>query len=127
MNQSLNVRKFAGFAIIAAIVNSVIFLIAKSADATMIVNQGGSREIAIPMVVASSFFGLGFAALATSFIAKKSEGFLAKAPLIGLVFGVITAAAPFAASDDSKTSIALASMHLVAGLTWFVGAKRSTK
>jgi hypothetical protein len=127
MTQSLNVRKFAGYAAIAAIVNSIIFLIAKGTDATMVVNQGGSQEIALPMVLASTLFGLVIAAFIASRIGKKSQGFLSKSPIIGLVFGIVTAAAPFSASDDSKTALALASMHVVAGVTWYLGAKRSTK
>jgi hypothetical protein len=127
MTQSLNVRKFAGYAAMAAIVNSIIFLIAKGADATMVVNQGGSQEIALPMVLASTFFGLVVAAFIVSRIGKKSQGFLSKSPIIGLVFGIVTAAAPFSASDDSKTALALASMHVVAGVVWYLGAKRSTK
>ena len=127
MTQSLNVRKFAGNAAIAAIVNSIIFLIAKGTDATMVVNQGGSQEIALPMVLASTLFGLVIAAFIASRIGKKSQGFLSKSPIIGLVFGIVTAAAPFSASDDSKTALALASMHVVAGVTWYLGAKRSTK
>ena len=127
MTQSLNVRKFAGYAAIAAIVNSIIFLIAKGADATMVVNQGGSQEIALPMVLASTLFGLVAAAFIASRIGKKSQGFLSKSPIIGLVFGIVTAAAPFSASDDSKTALALASMHVVAGVTWYLGAKRSIK
>ena len=127
MTQSLNVRKFAGYAAIAAIVNSIIFLIAKGTDATMVVNQGGSQEIALPMVLASTLFGLVIAAFIASRIGKKSQGFLSKSPIIGLVFGIVTAAAPFSASDDSKTALALASMHVVAGVTWYLGAKRSTR
>jgi len=127
MTQSLNVRKFAGYAAIAAILNSIIFLIAKGADATMVVNQGGSQEIALPMVFASTLFGLVVAAFIASRIGKKSQGFLSKSPIFGLVFGIVTAAAPFSASDDSKTALALASMHVVAGVTWYLGAKRSTK
>ncbi len=127
MTQSLNVRKFAGYAAIAAILNSIIFLIAKGADATMVVNQGGSQEIALPMVLASSLFGLVAAAFIASRIGKKSQGFLSKSPIIGLVFGIATAAAPFSASDDSKTALALASMHVVAGVTWYLGAKQSIK
>ena len=126
MTQSLKVRKFLVFAGIAAITNSIIFLIAKSADATMVVNQGGSQEIALPMVLASTLLGLAIAAFITSRIGIKSQGFLSKSPIIGLVFGIVTAAAPFSASDDSKTAFALASMHVVAGVTWFVGSKRST-
>ena len=127
MTQSLNVRKFAGYAAIAAILNSIIFLIAKGADATMVVNQGGSQEIALPMVLASTLFGLVIAAFIASRIGNKSQGFLSKSPIIGLVFGIVTAAAPFSASDDSKTALALASMHVVAGVTWYLGAKRSIK
>ena len=127
MTQSLNVRKFAGYAAIAAIANSIIFLIAKGADATMVVNQGGSQEIALPMVFASTLFGLVVAAFIASRIGKKSQGFLSKSPIIGLVFGIVTAAAPFSASDDSKTALALASMHVVAGVTWYLGSKRSIK
>ena len=127
MTQSLNVRKFAGYAAIAAIVNSIIFLIAKGADATMVVNQGGSQEIALPMVFASTLFGLVVAAFIVSRIGKISQGFLSKSPIIGLVFGIVTAAAPFSASDDSKTALALASMHVVAGVTWYLGSKRSIK
>ena len=62
MTQSLNVRKFAGYAAFAAIVNSIVFFIAKGADATMVVNQGGSQKIALPMVLASTLFGLVLAA-----------------------------------------------------------------
>jgi hypothetical protein len=127
MTQSLNVRKFLGYAAIAAIVNSIIFLIAKTADATMVVNQGGSQEIALPMVLASTLFGLVVAAFFASRIGKKSQGFLSKSPIIGLVFGIVTAVAPFSASDDSKTALALASMHIVAGVTWYLGSKRSIK
>ena len=127
MTQSLKVRKFASFAVIAAIANSIIFLIAKGADATMIVNQGRTQEIVLPLVLASSLFGLVVAAFITSRIGIKSKGFLMKSPIIGLVFGIVTAAAPFSASDDSKTAFALASMHVVAGVTWFIGAKRSIK
>ena len=127
MTKSLNVRKFAAFTLIAAVINSIIFLIAKGVDATMVVNQGGSQKIALPMVIGSTLFGLVVAAFITAQIGKKSQSFLSKSPIIGLVFGIATAAAPFGASDDSKTSMALATMHVVAGITWYFGAKRSIK
>ena len=126
MAQNINLRKFAGFAVLAAVINSVVFFIAKAADATMIIKQGGEREIAVPMVLASTLFGLLVAAFFASKIGAKSQSFLSKAPLYGLVFGVVTAVAPFTATDDSKTALGLASMHIVAGLVWFVGSKRST-
>jgi Family of unknown function (DUF6069) len=127
MITTTNIRKFGTFAVIAAIINSVIFLIGKSADATMVVNQGGSQEIALPMVIASTLFGLMVAAFIASRIGIRSQSFQSKSPIIGLIFGIVTAAAPFSASDDSKTALTLASMHVVAGVTWYLGVKRSTK
>jgi uncharacterized membrane protein len=127
MNSKLSTRKFATYAVIAAVINSIIFLIAKSADATMVVNQGGSRSITLIMVFGASFFGLLAAAFVAAKIGNKSQKFLSNAPVIGLVFGVVTAIAPFTVSDDSKTAVALASNHIVAGVVWYFGAKRSTK
>lgn len=127
MTITTNLRKFGTFAVIAAIINSIIFLIGKSADATMVVNQGGSQEIALPMVIASTLFGLMVAAFIASRIGIRSQSFQSKSPIIGLIFGIVTAAAPFSASDDSKTALTLASMHVVAGVTWYLGMKRSTK
>jgi len=125
MSVTLNPRKFLKFALLAAIINSVIFLVAKSADAAMAVKQAPIKEIVLPVVFASTLFALIVAAYAVGFIAKKSPGFALKAPVIGLLFGVITAAAPFTATDDSKTAIALALNHVVAGMLWFFGAKRA--
>ena len=127
MSLSLNVRKIAGYAVVAGIANSIIFLIAKGAGATMVVNQGGSQEIALPMIIAATLIGLLTPAFVANRIGKRSQGFLSTSPLIGLAFGIVTAAAPFAASDDSKTAFALASMHVVAGVTWYLGAKSSIK
>ena len=62
MAQNINVRKFAGFAVLAAVINSISFFIAKSADATMVINQGGSRKIVFAMVFGMTFFGLVVAA-----------------------------------------------------------------
>jgi predicted membrane channel-forming protein YqfA (hemolysin III family) len=125
MAQSINVRNFTKFSLVAAVANSVIYLVAKSSDATMVVNQGGSREISAFMVFGATIFGLLVASYVANFIGKKSEGFISKSPMIGLVFGIVTAVAPFTASDDSKTAIALASNHIVAGVIWYFGAKRS--
>lgn len=125
MSASINPGKTIIYAAIAALINSIIYLFAKFADASMIVNQGGSREIVLAMVFASSFVALVAAAYVVSFIGKKSEGFLTKAPLIGLIFGVVTAIAPFTVADDSKTAIALASNHIVAGVFWYIGTKRA--
>jgi hypothetical protein len=125
MTQKIDSRKFAAFALVAALINLSIFLIAKSVDATLVIEQGGSREITAVMVLGISFLALLFAAYLASLIGKKSLVFLKNVPVIGLAFGLLTAVAPFSVSDDLMTSISLASMHIIAGVVWYFGAKRS--
>ena len=128
MQQSLNIRKFTGFAFLASILNTIIYFIATSADATMEVAFGDtSQEISFIMIFGVTQFSLVAAAYVVRRIGKKIEGFVSKSPLIGLVFGVVSAVAPFTAADDTKTAVALASNHIVAGVLWYVGTKRSIK
>ncbi|KRO31845.1 MAG: hypothetical protein ABR64_04955 [Actinobacteria bacterium BACL2 MAG-121001-bin67] len=128
MQQSLNIRKFTGFAFLASILNTIIYFIATSADATMEVAFGDtSQEISFIMIFGVTQFSLVAAAYVVPRIGKKIEGFVSKSPLIGLVFGVVSAVAPFTAADDTKTAVALASNHIVAGVLWYVGTKRSIK
>lgn len=124
MIQTINIKKFTTYALVASILNSMLFVIAKSAGATMVVNQGGSRSISFIMVFVATFTGLVVAAYVANIIGKKSQGFMNKTPLIGLIFGIVTAAAPVSATSDSRTAIALASNHVVAGITWFKATKQ---
>ena len=124
MANQINIRKFAGYALIAAVINSVIFLLAKSANAAMTVKQA---EIKLSMVFAETLIALIVASVVASLIGKISKSFSSKMALIGAVFGVVSAIAPLTSADDSKTGIALALNHIVAGALWYVGVNRSTK
>lgn len=127
MAQNINIRKFVGFAALAGLINSVIFLLAKSAGATMVINQGGLREIELARVLGATFFGLVAAGFFVSLIGRKLPGFVSKSPLIGLSVAVATAALPLFGAADSKTALAVPALHIVAGLTWYLSAKRSIK
>ena len=124
MANQINIRKFSIYALIAAVVNSVIFLLAKSANAAMTVKQS---EIKLSFVFGETLVALIVAAIVASLIAKLSKSFGSNMALIGAIFGVVSAIAPLTSADDSKTAIALALNHVVAGVLWYVGVKRSTK
>ncbi|NDA45355.1 MAG: hypothetical protein EBX89_05105, partial [Actinobacteria bacterium] len=79
MTQFINMRKFSLFALFASLINSAIFAIAKSADATMVVNQGGSRSISLVMVFGATLLGLVVAAYVANLIGKKSQAFMKNA------------------------------------------------
>ena len=121
----LNFQKFIGFAALASILNSLAFLVGKVADASMVVDQGGLREIALPMVLLATFVPLLLAGGVTHLIGKKNPGFISKAAVIGGVFGVATLFAPFLVAQDGGTGVTLASNHLIAGVLWYIGIKKS--
>ena len=123
MVNQINILKFSGYALIAAAINSVIFLLAKSANVAMTVQQA---EIKLSMVFVETLIALIVASIIASFIGKFSKNFSSKMALIGGVFGVVSAIAPLTSADDSKTGIALALNHIVAGALWYVGVKRTT-
>lgn len=126
MQQNINIGKFAIFAFLASILNTAIYFIATSNDATMEVSRGDfSREIPFIMIFGATLFSLIMAAYLVPRIGKKIKGFVSKSPMIGLIFGVVSAVSPFTAADDTKTAIALASNHIVAGVLWYVGVKRA--
>lgn len=45
---------------------------------------------------------------------------------IGMVFAVVTVAAPFTVDASRDTQMALACMHLAAGAAWFITVRRAT-
>lgn len=126
-SKPFNFTKFAGFAVLAAVLNGISFLIGKATDATMMVDQGDLREIALPMVFAATLFPLLMAGAVTFGIGKNSPKFVSKAALIGGIFGVVTLFAPFLVAQDTGTGITLASNHVIAGIIWYVGIKKSIK
>lgn len=126
-SSGLNFPTFIGFAAVASVLNALAFLIGKAADASMVVEQGGLREIAFPTVLLATFVPLLLAAGVTHVIGKKHPGFISKAAVIGGVFGVATLFAPFLVAQDGVTGVTLASNHVIAGVLWFVGIKKSIK
>ena len=72
MQQSLNIRKFTGFAFLASILNTIIYFIATSADATMEVAFGDtSQEISFIMIFGVTQFSLVAAAYVVPHIGKR--------------------------------------------------------
>lgn len=47
--------------------------------------------------------------------------------LLGLIVGVTTAPAPFTVDAEGATRVALASMHVITGLVWFVVVRRAAR
>jgi hypothetical protein len=124
---TLKISTFATYAISAAILNTIVFFVAKSSGATMIVNQGGAQEIVLPLVIGATLISMFGAAFATNLIGKKYPSFISKSAWLGAIFGVVSAISPITVADEFKTSLALASNHIIAGVLWYVGINKASK
>ena len=120
---AVNWKRFTVIALIGAVANLAVFDAGSLAGATWIAN---GQTLGWYMVVFASLFPLFVAALVTALLAKKWSHAITVFSWVGLVFGVITAPTTFFATADTVSAVSLAFMHVIAGVTWFVGI-RSTK
>ena len=117
--------RFAVFALIAGVINLVLFFVGSAFGGAMAVNS--PTLLAIPFFAAfgSTITPLLLAGLVTWLIGKKAPKFVNFAAWLGLIFAFVSIASPLLVAVDMTTGIVLAAMHIVAGLGWFLGIKRS--
>ena len=121
-----NVRLFALWALAAAVINSILFQVYKSGDSALVVNLGGTKmTVGAPAVLVVSFFALTIAYLVISKIGASGSKLISNISWIGLVFAILTALAPLIGGKTLLTSLGLSSLHLVAGIFWFLGVRRT--
>lgn len=108
---------FTGVAVVS---NLVIFAIGSIAGADWLA-QG--QSIGWYLVVGASAVPLLIAAVVTSLLARVWHGAPRVLAWVGLAFGVLTAPSALIAAPQLGTALALASMHIVAGVAWFVAIR----
>lgn len=123
----LNLKKFLLFVVLATVINTVKFLIFQLAGASMRVNTPEYPDITVFMVIFATFIPLALAGTVVWFFSDKSPRFVTFAAWAGLAFGVLSLASPLFVAEDVATGIGLASSHVVAGVIWFVGIRKSRR
>ncbi|MFB8003510.1 DUF6069 family protein [Nocardia sp. NPDC056000] len=110
----------------AAITDLVIFGIAKLAGADMVVTPRGGRTmtIGIGTIIGALFVAIALATLALAFLTRHRESLRRVLAAGGLAVGITSIALVLTAGATVETKIALASMHTVAGLIWFIALWR---
>ncbi len=79
------------------------------------------------MVFAISLIPLLIAGSVTYAIGKRSASFLAKAPVVGLILGLISMAVPIQAAESTSTAVSLAANYAIASICWYLGLNKSVK
>ena len=109
------------FALIATISNLVIFGIGSFAGSAWL---AGGLTIAWFMIIGASVVPLFVGAGVTALLGLGWKNAAKVMAWVGLVFAVVTVPSPFLATPEIGTAIALASMHIVVGIAWFLSLRR---
>ncbi|MEI7742658.1 MAG: DUF6069 family protein [Chloroflexota bacterium] len=113
--------RVAAAAGVALVLNLAAFVAGSTAGATW--DAGLPVAINPVMVSMASLVPVALAGAATWYVAARRTGFQRAAAWVGLVFGVITAPAPFVMSGDLPTAAGLASMHVITAIAWFFAVR----
>jgi len=106
---------------VAAITNVAILLLGRLLGLDFAVQPAGQAPMTVGVVMVLATTLLPVAIGAAVLAVMRSRGRRAHTLLagVGLTLGIITTPAPFTASADLGTQVALASMHLTTGVIWF--------
>lgn len=122
--------RVGGLAVAAALVGNLIALaVASVADADMMVQPTGAgapMEINAGLVVATTALTLLAATVLLVLLRHRGTPTWRLLAAIGLGLGVLTIAMPLTVTATTGTRVALASMHLLTGLVWFVLVRHAT-
>jgi len=116
-NAHLSPRRVAIAALVAVVVNLAVYAIGDVAGATW---EANGQEVAWFMVISATLIPFAIGGLLTWALARNWAPATRWMAWIGLAFAVVSLPMPFVASSDMATSVTLASMHVLAGIAWFV-------
>lgn len=115
---AVNAKRIGLAALAALVLNLAAFAAASAADATWFAND---MTIGWYMVVFATVIPIAIGVGITVLLARKWTAAPRVMAWVGLAFALVTVPMPFLMSSDSPTSLALAAMHVITGVAWFVG------
>ncbi|MFM2106403.1 MAG: hypothetical protein RL338_1435 [Chloroflexota bacterium] len=105
----------------ATVVNVGLFAFGSVAGATWATSSPVAPSPAL--IAAVTIIPILLAGAITGALGASRPRLRRLAPRAGLVFGIAGAPVPFLASSDVTTSLFLASMHVAAGIVWFLALR----
>lgn len=113
----IKMKRMALAALVALVLNLVAYAVASAADATWFANN---MTIGWYMVVFATLIPMAVGAGVIILLARKWATAPRAMAWTGLAFALVSLPGPFLLSSDAPTSFALASMHVITGVAWFV-------
>lgn len=120
LTNSFNARRLGLTIVLAAVLNLIIYGIGSAAGAVWIAND---QSITWILVIVATAIPVTIGWTITFLLARrwvKAWNFMA---WVGLIFGIVTVPAPLLSTGDSVAGWALAIMHAITGIVWFVAVR----
>jgi len=107
-----------GLAALAALAaNLAVYAVASAADATWLAD---GLTVGWYLVAFATAVSMLLGAVVTGLLARRWAAAPRWIAWIGLVVGLVTVPSPLLASTNTPTGLALAAMHAITGIAWFV-------
>ncbi|GEA86558.1 DUF6069 family protein [Cellulomonas cellasea] len=113
---------------IAGLANLVVLAVAGALGADLLVRQtpdAAANEVTFGMVAVMSVAPIVLATVVLLVLRRWGAWAWRALAAVGLALGLLTVPMPFAVDATTGTQVALATMHVVAGVVWFVLVRRA--
>jgi hypothetical protein len=116
-----NAGRFAIGTIAATILNIGVHVVGEGIGASMSIDSPAYQNISLPMTGIATFVPFAVAGGVTWFLGRRYPRVIRPFRWIGLAVALVSIISPLAVANDTETGIALAAMHVVGGLAWYLG------
>ena len=110
-------RRIGLGALAALAANLAVYAVASAADATWLAD---GLTVGWYLVAFATAVSMLLGAVVTGLLARRWAAAPRWIAWIGLVVGLVTVPSPLLASTNTPTGLALAAMHAITGIAWFV-------
>ncbi|MBB2922289.1 DUF6069 family protein [Cellulomonas cellasea] len=113
---------------IAGLANLVVLAVAGALGADLLVRQtpdAAATEVTFGMVAVMSVAPIVLATVVLLVLRRWGARAWRALAAVGLALGLLTVPMPFTVDATTGTQVALATMHVVAGVVWFVLVRRA--
>ena len=108
--------------------NAVLLVVARAAGADLLVRRAlgePAQGVGLGAVAVMTLAPVLLATLVLLLVRRWGARAWRALAVVGLVVALVTVPAPFTVLADTSTRVALALMHVVAGVAWFVVVRRA--
>jgi hypothetical protein len=117
---AMNGKRFGLAVLAAAVLNLIAYAVGSLAGVNWVAN---GQSVTWIMVIFATLFPMAVGGAITFLLSRRWGKATLVMAWIGLAFGIVTLPAPLFAAENAAAGLALASMHVITGVVWFLAVR----